>query len=492
MIQKPLDGPRFRVVRTGAAACVLALSMSVGFGATAATPHAHAEKPIVSPDTAPPPGDPAAPPDKTERASNTPCVSTGSGGNGPSIPEAQRALNLEHAWRFSRGAGQLVAVIDTGVARHPRLPGLIAGGDYVSSGDGTEDCDAHGTLVAGLIAATEVDGQGFSGVAPEAQILTIRQTSRLYQKEGANRDKGPDALPQGYGTTRTMASAIRRAADMGATVINVSEVACRPTSEPFEDTDLGAAVRYAAIEKNVVVVVAAGNSGENNSDSCKGTNAVIDPLDPAADPWSKVDLNVSPARYDDYVLTVGSVNGNGQRSTFTVPGPWLGVAAPGENITSLDPLFNDPNSRGTAVQVGSVNQQGRLGPIQGTSFATPLVSGVAALVRARFPELSALEVIKRIQATAHAPAEGWNPYVGYGAVDPVQALTAEVGRTLPPKRPSPAKSVQLPIPAPTPPPNNRARDVALIGSGAVTSLLVLGMLASFPIRRRFGIHGDDT
>ncbi|WP_411156520.1 S8 family serine peptidase [Nocardia abscessus] len=115
-----------------------------------------------------------------------------------------------------------MAVIDTGVARHPRLPGLIAGGDYVSSGDGTEDCDAHGTLVAGLIAATEVDGQGFSGVAPEAQILTIRQTSRLYQKEGANRDKGPDALPQGYGTTRTMASAIRRAADMGATVINVS------------------------------------------------------------------------------------------------------------------------------------------------------------------------------------------------------------------------------------------------------------------------------
>ncbi|WP_280246835.1 S8 family serine peptidase [Nocardia abscessus] len=191
-------------------------------------------------------------------------------------------------------------------------------------------------------------------------------------------------------------------------------------------------------------------------------------------------------------MFVGSVNGNGQRSTFTVPGPWLGVAAPGENITSLDPLFNDPNSRGTAVQVGSVNQQGRLGPIQGTSFATPLVSGVAALVRARFPELSALEVIKRIQATAHAPAEGWNPYVGYGAVDPVQALTAEVGRTLPPKRPSPAKSVQLPIPAPTPPPNNRARDVALIGSGAVTSLLALGMLASFPIRRRFGITSEDS
>ncbi|MBF6192954.1 type VII secretion-associated serine protease mycosin [Nocardia implantans] len=488
MSSEQLIASGFRAVRLGTAVCVLALGVSVG--ATAAIPPAQAEKPTVSPNTPPPAGEPAAPPDKTERASNTPCVSTGSGGNGPSIPEPQRSLDLQHAWGFSKGAGQLVAVIDTGVARHPRLPGLIAGGDYVSNSDGTEDCDAHGTLVAGLIAATEVDGQGFSGVAPAARILTIRQTSRLYQQEGANRDKGPDALPQGYGTTRTMASAIRRAADMGATVINISEVACKPISEPFEDTELGAAVRYAAIEKDVVVVAAAGNSSES-ADSCKGNNAIIDPLDPTADPWGKVDLNVSPARYDDYVLAVGSINGNGQPSTFTVPGPWLGVAAPGENITSLDPLFNDPNSKGTAVQLGSVQQSGKLGPIQGTSFATPLVSGVAALVRARFPELSALEVIKRIEATAHAPAEGWNPYIGYGAVDPVAALTAEVPKTLPPKRPAAASSVQLRVPSPTPPPDHRARNVALIGSGSVAVLLVLGMLASFPIRRRFGVREDE-
>lgn len=119
------------------------------------------------------------------------------------------------------------------------------------------------------------------------------------------------------------------------------------------------------------------------------------------------------------------------------------------------------------------------------------MSGVAALVRARFPELSALEVVERIQATAHAPAEGWNPYVGYGAVDPVAALTAEVGDTLPPKRPSPSKSVQLAVPAPAPPPDHSARDVALIGSGTIAALLALGLLASFPIRRRFGVSDDD-
>ena len=58
---------------------------------------------------------------------------------------------------LSRGSGQTVAVIDTGVARHRLLPRLVAGGDYVSTGDGTQDCDGHGTLVAGIIAAVPVD-----------------------------------------------------------------------------------------------------------------------------------------------------------------------------------------------------------------------------------------------------------------------------------------------------------------------------------------------
>jgi membrane-anchored mycosin MYCP len=65
---------------------------------------------------------------------------------------ADAMLNYAGAWQFSRGAGQKIAVIDTGVAPNPRLPGLEGGGDYVSSSDGLVDCDAHGTLVAGLIA----------------------------------------------------------------------------------------------------------------------------------------------------------------------------------------------------------------------------------------------------------------------------------------------------------------------------------------------------
>lgn len=69
--------------------------------------------------------------------------------DGPQTPRAQRILDFASVWPITRGAGQVVAVIDTGVHPHPRLPAPMPGGDYVSTGDGTEDCDAHGTLVAG-------------------------------------------------------------------------------------------------------------------------------------------------------------------------------------------------------------------------------------------------------------------------------------------------------------------------------------------------------
>jgi len=63
-------------------------------------------------------------------------------------PKYMDMLNLSEAWRFGRGAGVRVAVIDTGVTPHPRLPHLIPGGDYVmGGGDGLSDCDAHGTIV---------------------------------------------------------------------------------------------------------------------------------------------------------------------------------------------------------------------------------------------------------------------------------------------------------------------------------------------------------
>lgn len=463
------------------AAATLTLALSVSFGLGSAPGVAYADRPPPIDSGLLPPGGPAVPPTETEHPANSPCYSTQSGGEGPTIPVTQRTLDLPDAWQFSRGAGQLVAVIDTGVSPHPRLPGLIPGGDYVAAGgDGTEDCDAHGTIVAGLIAATQVEGQGFAGVAPEARIMTIRQTSALYQTKGAGKEKGPDDMPDGYGKISALASAVRRAADAGARVINISLVAC-PTSEPTstEMGALGAAVQYAAEAKDAVIVASAGNT-----DTCKASNPGLDPLHPIADPWDHVTSYVVPAWWDTYVLSVGSVDAFGQPSKFTVPGPWVGVAAPGENVISLDPRSN-------GLTTAKVTNQGQVIPYNGTSFAAPQVSGVAALVRARFPDLRAADVIKRIEATAHAPGEGWNPYIGYGTVDPVAALSDEVRNELPPKLPAGPRDQQLALPKPAPPADHTARNVALIGTGVVALLLVLGFLASFPLRRRFGVHDED-
>ena len=72
--------------------------------------------------------------------------------------EAAGGIDLPRAWDITTGSASItIAVIDTGVSRHPRLPNLVPGGDYVSTGDGMQDCDAHGTMVAGIL----------SGVAPD-------------------------------------------------------------------------------------------------------------------------------------------------------------------------------------------------------------------------------------------------------------------------------------------------------------------------------------
>lgn len=390
----------------------------------------------------------------------------------PNVPLPQRAMDFESVWPLTRGAGQTVAVIDTGVARHPRLPGLIPGGDYVSTGDGTGDCDAHGTIVAGLVAASTDPASGFAGGAPDARIMTIRQSSANFSEARRRDDPNDVQNTSGYGNTQTMAMAIRQAVDNGATIVNISEVACRPAADGIADQSLGAAVHYAATVKNAVIVAAAGNF---RSGGCMAQNPGIDPLDPTADPWDSVATIATPAWYDDYVLTVGSVDPDGAASEFSLGGPWVDVAAPGTGIVSLSP-------DGTGETRSWLSGQGQQMPFVGTSFAAPLVSATVALVRARFPQLSAQQVIARIEATAHAPAEGWNPFVGHGVVDPTAAVTADLPDDGVAEQVF--ASAQLPDPEPPPSPDGRPRTVALAATAGIVSLVILGVLASLPLRRR--------
>ncbi len=284
----------------------------------------------------------------------------------------------------------------------------MPGGDSVSTGDGTADCDGHGTIVAGIIGAAPEPGNVFSGIAPDATIIAIRQSSNKFRAV-----EDPSAV--GFGDVDTLAMAVRTAADLGATVINVSTVACVSTNDDLDDRALGAALAYAVDVKNAVVVAAAGNVGSFGQ--CSDQNPTTDPLRPGTPNWSNVKTVVSPGWYDDYVLTVGSLGRDGTPSLFSLAGPWVDVAATAENVVSLD-----PDGEGLIDTLAADDT-----PISGTSYAAPVVSGVVALVRSRSPELTARQVMQRIKDTAHPPPAGWDPMVGHGTVDVSAAVSAGPG-----------------------------------------------------------------
>lgn len=575
--------PRLR--RPVAAVCALLMA---GSGALAAAPTAAAvDRPWVDPAALPPDG-PPGPPQPMRQTSYCTEVGVLPGTDFRVQPKYMDMLNLPEAWRFGRGGGVTVAVIDTGVSPHPRLPNLVGGGDYVmAGGDGLSDCDAHGTLVASLIAAAPAGGplppprqnrrppsvptteptptppapqttiivkppdlppppseepagpppppwlpapppppppapapappagpppgpgaaasghgavhlprytggsrvvavdrpsapplpgapDAFSGVAPDVQVISIRQTSQAFGPKEPFADRQDPQLREKTDGIRTMARAIVHAANMGAGVINISEVVCMNARTIIDQADLGAAVRYAAVEKNAVIVAAAGDTSRRDCKQNPGYNP-LRPDDPRD--WDGVNTVVTPAWFDDYVLTVGAVDSDGAPLTkSSVAGPWVSIAAPGTDIEGLSPfddgLMNAVDGPENSLLVPS-----------GTGFATAIVSGVAALVRAKYPELSAHQIINRLIRTAHPPARGVDNQVGYGIVDPVAALTWDVpdGPIAAPER----LSARLPVPPA--PPERDMTPVWVAGAGLGAALLAgVVALVVAAVRRAVG------
>jgi membrane-anchored mycosin MYCP len=114
--------------------------------------------------------------------------------------------------------------------------------------------------VAGIIAGAPA-ADGFAGVAPDAAIVSVRQSSAQYSP--ANPSGGDVQQAKTAGSVATLARAVRHAADLpGVKVMNISITDCIPAYRNVDQAALGAALRYAAIDKDIVVVAAAGNTGE--------------------------------------------------------------------------------------------------------------------------------------------------------------------------------------------------------------------------------------
>ena len=124
------------------------------------------------------------------------------------------------------------------------------------------------------------------------------------------------------------------------------------------------------------------------------------------------------------------------------------------------------------------------------------VSGLAALIRARFPTLTARQVMQRIESSAHHPPGGWNPFVGNGAVDVLAAVSTDANPTG--NTPMPPTPVPLSSPPAPRPPNSPGRGTALRGAtGCLVALVAVLLVGAAKARlpgwsraTRDGVSGD--
>ncbi|MGC4895501.1 type VII secretion-associated serine protease mycosin [Micromonospora sp. DT31] len=348
------------------------------------------------------------------------------------VPWAQQALLPQRAFPLATGAGVVVAVLDSGVdAVHPQLAGQVSTGrDYLYSknGPGNRDCVGHGTAVGSIIAARQVDGTGFHGVAPGARLLPMTVSER---RADGDRASGAAVSPNEF------AAVVRDSVQRGAKVINISAVFT--TDHPA----VRAAIRN-AVEADVVVVAAVGNSAEDGNPT----------------PY--------PAAYPD-VLGVGAVDQQGRVLPQSGRGAFVDLVAPGDGITAATPR------RGHATW-------------RGTSFAAPFVSGAAALVRQYHPKLTAREVTQRLTATASpSPGGARSDSYGFGMVDPYRAVAERFVQAVPTVAPTPVEPVLDPAVVAREAERRRLATAALTVGGTGAGLaLVVGLVA---IARRIGRRG---
>jgi subtilisin len=240
------------------------------------------------------------------------------------VGEAFEAASAPAVWHLPRSQweaiwgrgwtskGEVIAILDTGVNPHTLLPRPIAERSFVSSQSPSDPQSGHGSHCAGTAL-----GRGGIGVAPEAQLINGKVLSN-----------------QGSGSSTGIAAGIRWAVDAGATIISMS----LGSSSPHQPTR--EAMQYAA-ERGVLVVSAAGNSGQRPPNNTIGY----------------------PARYLESGC-IGAKQQNGQIASFSSAGREMDLVTPGQQIVST-------------------SNQSRTGyrTMSGTSMACPFAAGLAAVIR---------------------------------------------------------------------------------------------------------------
>lgn len=267
------------------------------------------------------------------------------------------------------GRGITIAVVDTGIdANHPDFQGRIVAARDFSSDNDTTDHFGHGTHVAGIAAGTGALSDGkYGGVAPGAQLISAKALSK-----------------NGSGSMSGIMRAMEWAADQGARIENLSLGG--PASDGRDA--LSQEVNAITARKGVLFVIAAGNSGPRG--------------------------RVSTPAAADSALAVAAVDKSRALAPFSSRGPRIrdlavkpDIAAPGVRITAPRANYGDQDPYAT---------------YSGTSMATPMVAGAAALVMQLHPDWTALQVKNALMNGASPIGDGDSGYVsvydqGAGLVD---------------------------------------------------------------------------
>lgn len=239
------------------------------------------------------------------------------------------------------------------------------------TGEGT----SHGTKVAGIVGANTNNGTGVAALDWNTKIMPLQVLD-----------------DDGTGYTSDVTAAIYYAVDNGAQVINMSLGAYA------NDPALKTAVNY-ALSHDVVIVAAAGNCGDGTGAECAGVPA---------------GTVAYPASFAS-VIAVGATTSGDQRASFSSFGPSLDVSAPGYNFPASTSWSADNQ---TSLYSGA---------LYGTSFASPMVASLAALIKSIRPSTSVADVTALIDATATKPSTMngvmYTEQIGHGVINAANALT---------------------------------------------------------------------
>ncbi len=299
-------------------------------------------------------------------------------------------IKIPEAWKFGRGSPSIkVAIIDTGIhASHLELnDGRVVAGFDVTAGKAIpaaadSDDNGHGTAVAGIIGGITNNGKGIAGINWKVGIMPVKALEA-----------------DGSGSISTVATAIVWAAENGADIINLS------LGGPGfgNDQTLNNAIIY-AYNKGSVIVSAAGNDLADH-----GVNLDTSPVYP-----------ICADGGENMVIGVAATDINDQKASFSNYGiNCVDITAPGKKILTTAYLPSDPSNN--ILIYGS-----------GTSLAAPIVSGVAALLKANNSNLTNRDIKRVLLSTADnidalnqnsCLGQSCNGFLGRGRINALSALS---------------------------------------------------------------------